>query len=262
MREKIIENCTLIQGDCLEVMNKFIEDGLKVDLILTDPPFETSACKWDKHIPFIPMWECLKELIKKNRAIVLMGTEPFTSKLINSNLDMWKYNWTWKKESGTNFLNSKYQPMKVTEDICVFGEGATSWVKSGENLIYNPQMTYGAKPYKAYSGLQKPNSAVARDKNFMYRKKGSDGSRYPTNVLEFIRDKDKVHPTQKPVALMEYLIRTYSNEGDLVLDFTAGSFTTGVACVNTNRKFIGIDISEEYVNIGISRIEGAYNGKK
>ena len=174
---------------------------------------------------------------------------------------MWKYNWIWEKDNGTNFMNSHFCPLKITEDICVFGNGATSFVKNGENLIYNPQFSEG-KPYSIISGNQKSNSAVVRggkggrDDVGGYKTE-SDGKRYPKNLIKFNRDKDKLHPTQKPVSLCEYLIQTYTNEGDVVLDNCMGSGTTGIACLNTNRKFIGMELDDTYFEIAKKRIEEA-----
>ena len=252
-----VKNSILINEDCLKAMDFLIEKGIKVDAIIADIPYGTVACKWDSVIPFEPMWACLNQLTKDLRVIVLFAQQPFTSSLISSNIAQWKYNWVWEKDNGTNFLNSKYQPLKITEDICVFGQGATSFVKDGRTLIYNPQFESG-KPYKCVSGKQKPNSAVVRS-DIVEVLTDNKGIRYPKNLIKFNRDKDKIHPTQKPVALMEYLIKTYTNENDLVLDFTMGSGTTGVACQNTNRKFIGIELQEDYFDIAVKRMQENLN---
>ena len=171
-------------------------------------------------------------------------------------MDMWKYNWVWEKDNATNFLNSHFQPMKITEDICVFGTGATSYSKKG-NMIYNPQFEEG-KPYIMKSGQQKEDSAVVRGKNGRKSCGGfetiNEGKRYPKNLIKFNRDKDKLHPTQKPVSLCEYLIRTYSNEGDVVLDNCMGSGTTGVAAMIANRDFIGIEKDEKFFELAKNRI--------
>jgi len=244
----------LIHGDCLEKMDKIIEKGIKVDAIITDPPYGTTACKWDSVIPFDEMWKRLNKLIKDNGAIVLFGNEPFSSKLRCSNLEMYKYDWYWKKERGTNFLNFKYQPSKEIETISIFGKMATSYSKKG-NMKYFPIMRSG----KAYSQKQGYiGDSVARDKGSRENNKNittiNKGTRYPSNVIEMKNEKG-LHPTQKPVPLMEYLIKTYTNENELVLDFTMGSGTTGVACKNLNRHFIGIELDEEYFNIAKERIE-------
>ena len=254
-----IENITLLNGDCLKMMKEIPDNS--IDMVLCDLPYGTSASSWDKKIPMNDLWNEYKRIIKHNRAIVLFSQQPFTSLLITSNIEMWKYNWIWEKDNGTNFMNSHFCPLKITEDICVFGNGATSFVKNGENLIYNPQFSEG-KPYSIISGNQKSNSAVVRggkggrDDVGGYKTE-SDGKRYPKNLIKFNRDKDKLHPTQKPVSLCEYLIQTYTNEGDVVLDNCMGSGTTGIACLNTNRKFIGMELDDTYFEIAKKRIEEA-----
>lgn len=252
-----IEDIELWHGDCLELMKEIPDNS--IDMVLCDLPYGTSASSWDKKLPMNDLWSEYKRIIKHNRAIVLFSQQPFTSLLITSNIEMWKYNWIWEKDNGTNFMNSHFCPLKITEDICVFGTGATSFVKNGENLIYNPQFSEG-KPYSIISGNQKSNSAVVRggkggrDDVGGYKTE-SDGKRYPKNLIKFNRDKDKLHPTQKPVSLCEYLIQTYTNEGDVVLDNCMGSGTTGIACLNTNRKFIGIELDNTYFEIAKKRIE-------
>ena len=233
----------LHHGDCLEIL-KQIPDA-SVDMVLTDPPYGTTACKWDNVIPFEPMWEQLKRVIKPNGAIVLFGSEPFSSHLRLSNLKMFKYDWVYQKSNATNFLNAKKQPLRNHEMISVFFSKQT---------IYTPQKTDG-KPYtakrKAGKGLSQTN-----DKNIINNawETVSDGGRYPLSILgKFARDK-VIHPTQKPVALLEYLIKTYTHENETVLDFTMGSGSTGVACVNTKRKFIGIELDEHYFNVAKERI--------
>ena len=254
-----IENITLLNGDCLKMMKEIPDNS--IDMVLCDLPYGTSASSWDKKLPMNDLWNEYKRIIKHNRAIVLFSQQPFTSLLITSNIEMWKYNWIWEKDNGTNFMNSHFCPLKITEDICVFGNGATSFVKNGENLIYNPQFSEG-KPYSIISGNQKSNSAVVRggkggrDDVGGYKTE-SDGKRYPKNLIKFNRDKDKLHPTQKPVSLCEYLIQTYTNEGDVVLDNCMGSGTTGIACLNTNRKFIGMELDNTYFEIAKKRIEEA-----
>ena len=240
----------LIQGDCLYKMKEIPEGS--VDMVLADPPYGTTACKWDSIIPLEPMWEQLKRVIKPNGAIVLFGTEPFSSYLRVSNIDMFKYDWVWQKPNGTNFLNFKYQPAKVTENISVFGRMATSYSKKG-TMKYNPQMVEG-KPYTCKQG--RSGESHGRDEKTKNRRgivTKSDGFRYPKNLQGFNSDKG-FHPTQKPVALMEYLIKTYTNEGETVLDFTMGSGTTGVACKNLDRDFIGIELDENYFEIAKNRI--------
>ena len=235
----------LWHGDCLELM-KYIPDG-SVDLVLTDPPYGTTACKWDSVIPFEPMWEQLNRIIKPNGAICLFGSEPFSSALRMSNIKNFKYDWIWDKKIPSGMSYARFQPMRQTENISVFCNGKT---------VYNPQMVKRDKPIKG-GGMSKGETTnnqhlIALHKTYEYKN--------PTNLIVFDKiRKGSLHPTQKPVPLLEYLIRTYTNEGETVLDFTAGSGSTGVACVNTNRNFIGIELDEGYFNIAKKRIEEAVN---
>jgi DNA modification methylase len=244
------ENIWLMQGDCLERM-KEIPDG-SVDAIICDPPYGTTACKWDAVIPFEPMWAQVKRVIKPNGAIVLFGSEPFSSALRMSNIKNYKYDWVWDKDKGFGVFLAKIQPLRTVENICVFYK---------KQCTYNPQMTEAKKD--RIRPLSKANKNGARNNitNSINCKVASDynpSKRYPLNLLKFSKPVSKdVHPTQKPVALMEYLIRTYTNEGETVLDFTMGSGTTGVACVNTNRNFIGIELDQGYFDIACKRIEDA-----
>lgn len=224
-----------MRGDCLERM-KEIPDG-SVDMVLADPPYGTTACKWDSIIPLEPMWEQLKRVIKPNGAIVLFGSEPFSSVLRVSNLAYYKYDWVWCKRP-VNFLNAKKQPLRKTERVSVFG-GST----------YNPQGLIAKRRVNKRSNSTETNRAHGISNV-------SEFTNYPTDVLEFIGERG-LHPTQKPVALMEYLIRTYTDDGETVLDFTMGSGTTGVACVNTGRNFIGIELDSDYFEIAKRRIEEA-----
>lgn len=240
-----MSNVTLIQGDCLEKM-KEIPDGC-IDLVLTDPPYGTTACKWDTCIPFEPMWEQLKRITKKNGAIVLFGSQPFTSVLVMSNPKMFKYEWVWDKVLSTGHLNAKRMPMKQTESITVFYDGVCT---------YNPVLTKRPEGKRTNKGTGKVEGLG--DSAYGVRKSSSGEYEYrqPTTLLT-ISNADRtnrLHPTQKPVALMEYLIKTYTNEGETVLDFTMGSGTTGVACKNLNRNFIGIELDENYFKIAESRI--------
>lgn len=239
----------LIHGDCLEEMKNIPDES--IDMILCDLPYEISACKWDKLIDLKKLWEQYDRIIKPDGAIVLFASQPFTSKLIMSNIEEYKYNWVWIKDNATNFLNSHYQPMKKTEDICVFGKMAVSYSKKG-NMKYNPQLDIGT-PYKTTNDVQRRTNAVIRStiKNVITE---NNGTRMPTNILEYKRDKEKLHPTQKPVELLEYLIKTYTNENETVLDNCMGSGSTGVACKNTNRNFVGIELDEKYYNIAKERI--------
>ena len=231
----------LIHGECLQEMDKLIADGVKVDAIITDPPYGTTACKWDSVIPFDEMWLRLNKLIKPNGAIVLFGSEPFSSALRMSNIKNYKYDWVWNKKKGGNFMCLKYQPYKVHEIVSVFNCNKDN---------YYPIMT----SQKERVGKTYSKGEANRVKNYgdtrVYNKK------YPKSILEIsnANQKGKLHPTQKPVELMEYLIKTYTNEDELVLDFTMGSGTTGVACKNLNRNFIGIEQDESYFNIAKERI--------
>ena len=235
----------LYKGDCLEVMDRMIEDGVKVDAIITDPPYGTTQCKWDSVIPFKPMWEQLSRIIKPNGAILLFGSEPFSSALRMSNIKNYKYDWVWEKSKATNFLNAKKQPLRAKENILVFYK---------KQPTYNPQMTKG----KSYNkGIRKKQTKDDVYGSFNQTEVKSEGNRYPRDVLYFKTAETEgktFHKTQKPVKLMEYLIKTYTNENETVLDFTMGSGTTGVACVNTNRNFIGIELDETYFNIAEERI--------
>ena len=229
----------LILGDCLELMKEIPDRS--IDMVLADPPYGTTACKWDTVIDLAPMWEQLKRVIKPNGAIVMTASQPFTSALVMSNPRMFKYCWVWNKKQGGNPLNAKRQPLRVTEDIVVFNSGG-----------YIPQMRTGRMRKKG--GINKqPETTGAVNLDYV----SYSDQYYPTNILDFPNCANKkylVHPTQKPVALMEYLIRTYTNEGESVLDFTMGSGTTGVAAKNLGRKFIGIELDQGYFDIAVKRI--------
>ena len=235
----------LIHGNCLEKM-KSIPDG-SIDFVLTDPPYGTTACKWDSIIPLDEMWKQIKRVIKPNAAIVMMACQPFTSALVMSNPQWFKYDWVWRKPKGTGHLNAKKQPMRDKEDILVFYK---------EQCLYNPQMTVG-EPYKAKPGKSKRNG---EDCYGIYKdvREDNNGLRYPKQVLDIsIQERMKDHPTQKPLALMEYFIETYSLEGDTVLDFAMGSGTTGVACKMLKRHFIGIELNDLYFQKAQDRVLGA-----
>lgn len=254
----IITNSYIRQGDCLELMKEIPDES--VDMILCDLPYGTSACKWDSIIPFEPMWQQYERIIKDTGAIVLFGNEPFSSALRLSNLKLYKYDWKWEKPSGANFLNFKYQPAKVHEDIMVFGKMATSYSKKG-NMLYKPQMEDGT-PYNQKSGRQKNerNNSTVRTP-IKQVQTINNGTRYPRSIQKFALDKDKLHPTQKPVALLEYLIKTYTNENDLVLDCCMGSGSTCVAAINMNRRYIGFELDEKYFQIAKERIESQQGDK-
>ena len=247
-------NLDLFNDDCLKVLPTIPDKS--IDLILTDPPYGTTACSWDSMIPFDLMWNELNRIIKDNKAIVLFGAEPFSSNLRMSNIKNYKYDWIWEKDNGTNFASVKYQPFRVSENIIIFGKFPITYTPKNIKC-YNPQMTSG-KPYKTISGKQKNESAIIRKgsrENMSNYETINNGERYPRNIIKFNRDKNKIHPTQKPIALLEYLIKTYTNENETVLDFTMGSGSTGVACKNTNRDFIGIELDQEYFKIAKQRIE-------
>ncbi len=229
--------------------------GHDIDLVLTDPPYGTTQCKWDSVLPLPEMWEGIKGCIKNNAAIVLFSAQPFTSVLVSSNIKDYKYSWVWEKTQATGFLNAKKQPMRAHEDICVFYD---------KQSTFNPQKTENHKPMNSYTKLASvQNKTEVYGKVKMDQSGGGATSRFPRSVLLFSSDKQRtklngtIHPTQKPVALLEYLIKTYTNEGDTVLDFTMGSGSTGVACMNTNRKFIGIEKDQKYFEIAKKRIEEA-----
>ena len=257
MKVEQIGNAMIFQGDCLEIMPMLINNGVKIDAIITDPPYGTTACKWDSVIPFDKMWDCLNKLIKDNGAIALFGTEPFSSRLRSSNLEMFKYDWYWNKNHGSGFVNAKLKPMNTIEIISVFSKGKTS-NGNKNNMVYNPQ---GLIPYNKVvkrgckSNKENTYFRPLKDSGKNFNESFQEWTNYPRNYIEFSYQTKAVHPTQKPVDLMEYLVKTYTNEGETVLDFTAGSFTTGVACLNTNRKFIGIELEEKYFEIGKERLE-------
>lgn len=233
----------LRKGDCLEVM-KTIESG-SIDAIITDPPYGTTACKWDSVIDFKLMWEQLNRIIKPNGAIVLFGCEPFSSALRMSNIKNYKYDWIWEKTEPTGMLNAKRRPMVYSELISIFYK---------KQCTYNPQKIK-IKPYKAKMNASKNTGVYGdiKDKTLSYEIRDW---KYPSNILEYKKDSKnkKLHPTQKPVLLMEYLIKTYTNENETVLDFTMGSGSTGVAAKNLNRNFIGIEMDDNYFNIAKQRI--------
>ena len=240
----------LMLGDCLEKM-KEIPDG-SVDMVMTDPPYGTTACKWDSVIPLEPMWEQLKRIIKPNGAIVMTASQPFTTALIASNMKSFCFCWVWNKCFAGNFVQAKRQPLKDHEDIVVFS-------KTGKQPKYNPQMIKRDNPIT--KGGNKQSTAIPIAQTNAANSFGTSNKvydlKYPTSQIKFSSRVGRgLHPTQKPVALMEYLIKTYTNEGETVLDFTMGSGTTGVACVNLGRSFIGIEMDENYFNIASDRIKG------
>ena len=234
----------LIHGDCLDVLKTL--DAGSIDAIITDLPYGTTACKWDEVIPFAPMWEQVKRLLKPRGAFVTTASQPFTSKLVMSNLEWFRYVWIWEKTRPSGFVHCKIAPLKSTEDILVFGKGVTA---------YNPQMT-SVDLVTEKQRTVKAHLAVCQSDRI--RAFTNNGLAYPRTILRFPNPNyDTEHPTQKPVALYEYLIRTYTDAGDTVLDFTMGSGTTGVACVKTGRNFIGIELDPGYFAIAEKRIAEA-----
>ena len=246
-----MEGFNLMQGDCLELM-KTIPDS-SVDMILCDLPYGTTACKWDSIIPFAPMWSEYKRVCKPGAAIVLTASQPFSTALISSNIKAFAYSWIWDKGVGANFVQAKRMPLKTTEDVLVF-------CINGKTPVYNPQMTPKDKPSRisshAVNSGSIPICGQSRD-NFEGKEYTES---YPSQILSFsnrAKGQRGLHPTQKPVALMEYMIKTYTDEGDVVLDCVMGSGTTGVACANTGRNFIGIEMDEKYFQIAKDRIQKA-----
>jgi len=234
----------LMHGDCLELMNSIPDES--VDMILCDLPYGTTACKWDTVIPFEQLWKQYRRVARRNAAIVLTASQPFTTALIASNMREFKYCWIWDKVRGVGFQIAKFRPMMRTEDVVVFGNG------NGALATYNPQMVERDKIKKSKCHSSSDSSPLAYNDGL----EREYTHKYPTNVIEVSNasQKGKVHPTQKPVALMEYLIRTYTREGETVLDNCMGSGTTGVACANTGRKFIGIEKDQMYYEIAKRRI--------
>jgi site-specific DNA-methyltransferase (adenine-specific) len=242
-REVVIGDCTLYLGDCLDVLPALATGS--ADMVLCDPPYGTTQCKWDAVVPFAPMWMQLRRILKRNGAAVFMAAQPYTSALVMSNPAMFRYDWVWRKPKGTGHLNAKRMPMRDKEDVVVF---------YADQPCYNPQFGSGAA-YGNKAGRSVENGLSDNYGKFGTHREGSDGRRYPKQVIDFgVVERGTVHPTQKPVGLMEYFILTYTNPGDTVLDFTMGSGTTGVACLNTRRRFVGIEKEPEYFDIACSRM--------
>ena len=233
---------TIYNEDCLEGMKR-IPDG-SIDMILADLPYGTTACKWDTIIPFEPLWEQYERVIKDNGAIVLTGAEPFSSNLRLSNLKLYRYDWVWAKTLCSNFMNVKKQPKKLSENILVFYK---------KQPTYNPIMLKG-KPFTQKKRKHSSNQqklGVSTTKEYVNK-----GTRYPSNIIKFSNgNNNNIHPTQKPVALFEYLIKTYTNKGETVLDNCMGSGTTAIACLNTDRQYIGFELDETYHKLSLERIE-------
>lgn len=260
--EVITDDIKLYFGDCIEKMELIPDDS--VDLVLCDLPYGTTKCKWDTIIPMDKLWEQYKRIVKKPSGVILLfGQQPFTSMLVSSNYKWFKYNLIWKKNKTTQYLLANYRPMKCTEDICVFSKGgAAAASRKKGNMTYNPQglVAVNIKKRNSKDRIGKmlnqshhlgPNNKLVS--NTEYTQKWTN---YPNELIEFDVEYDTIHETQKPVKLIEYLIKTYSNESDVVLDNTMGSGTTGIGCINTNRKFIGIEKNEIYFKLSKFRICG------
>ena len=238
----------LIKGDCLSVMDGAIAKGLKVDAIITDPPYGTTVCRWDSVIDIDEMFKRLKALAHPTTPIALFGSEPFSSRLRLSNLKNYRYDWVWLKNTTASFALAKKRPMNYHELISVFYE---------RQCLYNPQFREYMESTKKIAGL---TSTPARNRmngvnsipHIIHHERGA----YPKMSIEIksIDYRKRIHTTQKPVKLIEYLIKTYTNEGDRVLDFTAGSFTTAIACMNTGRNFVGIELDEKHYEDGVNRV--------
>lgn len=239
----------VIQGDCLEVMKEIPDKS--IDMILCDLPYGTTACKWDTIIPFEPLWEQYKRIIKDNGAIVLTASQPFTSALVMSNPDWFRHEWIWEKERGANFLQGNKQPLKVHENVVVFGKMCP---------LYYPQKTINPNKQSVTNRINNTPKRIEAGLNVKYFKSSAKYDKLmllPRSIQRFVRDIPKggtLHPTQKPVALFEYLIKTYTNEGDSVLDNCAGSGTTAIACINTKRNYVLIEKELEYIEIINKRI--------
>lgn len=233
----MIELNKIYNEDCLEGMKRIPDKS--VDMILCDLPYGTTACKWDTIIPFEPLWEQYERVIKDNGAIVLFGSQPFTTALNNSNMKLYRYEWIWIKNNSTGFQLANKRPMKKHEIISVF---------------YNKQPTYNPQGLQPYGKVNKRGSMGDNWGEMSSNQYTQKYTNYPTQLLEYSYDKEKLHPTQKPVALLEYLIRTYTIEGETVLDNCMGSGTTAIASMNTGRNFIGFELDEGYCNIANERI--------
>lgn len=249
-----METNTVHLGDCLELMKDVADKS--VDMILCDLPYGTTACKWDVIIPFEPLWAQYKRIIKDNGAIVLTASQPFTSKLVMSNLEMFRYEWIWEKNNFTSFMHVNYMPLKSHENIIIFSKGRIAHGTS-------TPIQYHAQDIKI---LEKPIKHTTRKIHALLRCKTTGNgeqvfTNYPKSIIKIKSEKKRVHPTQKPVALFEYLIRTYTNDGELVLDNCAGSGTTAIACINTNRNYILIEKEEKYFEIIKKRIQDHTNGR-
>ena len=248
-------NIRLIQGDCLEEMQKLIDEDVKVDMVLTDPPYGTTACKWDTIIPFNEMWECINGLSYNSTPVLLFGTEPFSSSLRMSNIKNYRYDWIWYKNLPSGFPFAKYQPLRTNENISTFYCERPKYypIKEARDMNDDSKKRIG---YKVMCGGIGAGEVYGSDGDSKKKNELLSDLRYPTTIKKFNcvpNSKGRLHPSQKPIELLEYLIKTYTDEDDLVLDFTMGSGSTGVACKNLNRDFIGIELDTEYFKIAKER---------
>jgi len=243
----MLEKNKIYHGDCIVLMDNV--DNKSINMILCDLPYGNTECKWDNIINLKLLWNQYKRIIKDTGIIVLTCTEPFTSFLLEDGKDIFKYDWIWMKSNCTGFLNAKVRPMRKHENILIFSKSPIT--STSNKTIYNPQNLVSTKKIKKNFNTESMGERKSRENGSTYIQTTTN---YPTTILEFAYDKDKFHPTQKPVALFEYLIKTYTNEGDLVLDNCIGSGTTAVACKRTNRNFIGIEKEQKYVDIAIKRL--------
>ena len=247
----MVEINKIYNEDCLEGM-KMIASG-SVDMILCDLPYGTTQCKWDTVIPFEPLWEQYRRIVKPNGAIVLTASQPFTSALVMSNPKMFKYCWYWNKQAVTGFANAKKQPLRCIEDILVFYSSPPAYNPQG--IIYKPVIVKNGSSVGGDTLRGDTNKSCGKGRlRTAGHKYTQEYTNYPRNLLQFKRDKTKLHPTQKPVALFEYLVKTYTNPGELVLDNCMGSGTTAIACMNTGRNFIGFEMDKGYYDITCKRI--------
>lgn len=246
-----IKKYELYNGECIDLM-KGIKDE-SIDLILCDLPFGTTSCKWDNIIPFEQMWEQYHRIIKPNGAIVLFSAQPFTTKLIHSNLKNYKYSWYWIKNKATGHVFAKYQPMRKVEDINVFYKNKPLYIPQGLVKL--------EKPIIKKKKTKQSNNDTVYDEASLMKEHIVEYTNYPNNLLFYSKEVNTVHPTQKPNDLLEYLIKTYTIENEIVLDNCMGSGSTGVACATTKRRFIGIELDDDYFKISKGRIEKAYRGE-
>jgi len=245
----------LIYGECIEEMDNLIADGIKIDMILCDLPYGATACAWDKIIPFEALWDRYNRLIKTNGAIVLFANEPFASLLRTSNLEMYRYDWVWNKTKPSNFQLMNFQCGRIHELILVFSKSKACYTKNGNSISYYPQKEKRERPRKS-------NVKIYGKNNLLHNYNTKDNikiydDKHPVSIISFKKDNLRLHPTQKPLELCEYLVKTYTKENETVLDNCMGSGTTGVACKNLNRSFIGIESDEKYYQISKGRIETA-----